>query len=1183
MSPPFDALTFTYLGHARQIRTTRSNSESAPLGRNLPVVLTMSSSQAPIDLTLDSDDEAGPVQAAAAPSTSKAPMTPYWSPFNDPRPSVPFRRGPDVAAFMPGYKPLTAPPWASNPISMGQSDRTTLPPSASSSQTPDLPGYVPVFAPTRPGEEANDFAVPQAGKRRKISRPPPGLPEQLRGKSVSKEKFYGVKVGHTPGVYTDWETAKRQIVGCKGSLVRRFDTREEAQAYVDGSPDPNPRWAKQPERPYPSPRLDVPPHAAQPSNGVPPVGLRAPPPAKLDESIQPRRELQFERASGTVSSNGAYVSKGLARGRSPSGDIWAIDLDSDGSTSDDHAVGHGKESQTGSGPAIEDPLDTLLDDDIISELLKQLPANDKVAMLMKTHPRGQRVAQAMRPLPNEAVAAARGGRRPLVQVNPAQKLRGRPPLRHVRSSPSASPSDRDRVSSTSDTQTSGNSPETRHPNRDSSTAHRVIATTEQTSSKSWTGALSEREAHLLIYLKEVVGLGWSDITTMFQRHYPNRKYSTLQGIYSTKINRRDRSQDPATLMLPTMYGSEVEIDWTTVHPSSNKPKNLPKRTREVAALQAKPKHQASSAAVNLAQDQPSRAESLARRPRRAMPVQNYTWPKRNAQLGVDSFEEDYMDGVEPAEERLAVSETPETLAAVPAKTIAVNNEPLSMDFDVDDASIALALQKREIGSQPLPYLSLSQRSKLHDVPSGFEWDQLTSRDWQGTLIHVDFSPVELDIAESTIERLIAPQRDLRSRSQRKRLRAFLRRLTEPKCLQLAAALRLRLPSRDRSSIDAFLRDAKEGHIRSTAPRIERLAASRPDKASNSEAERFPSAIVRRRELGRQSNRGWSSATRSVSYQLKNTVQDTLGPVCSYTGASSDVHAVAWSVDGECFAAGAICVDDPHSMQYNRPNNLLYGDVSRNTIIELGKHYVDRPRTDSGPNSSHAMYASQDPKLFKTVTSVAFSPNRKYMFSGGWDKSVWVWETKYDGSQPSNAVSWNHKFEVSMMAVNASGVLATGTKRSAGNAVKVLSLCEDDLMQPPATLNFISDKAAARPDQMILPMALHFSPRYENLLLAGFGANARQDGRDINGDICLWDINGNAQLSIWGSGKNVFDLSFHPRERWMAVATVAGQSANKGMRSSVRVYGEQGGPRGDKFSTLMELECPALDINDVVWW
>lgn len=47
-------------------------------------------------------------------------------------------------------------------------------------------------------------------------------------------KFYGVKTGKVPGVYTSWVDAKIQVVGTSKPKVRCFSTREEAEAFVNG-------------------------------------------------------------------------------------------------------------------------------------------------------------------------------------------------------------------------------------------------------------------------------------------------------------------------------------------------------------------------------------------------------------------------------------------------------------------------------------------------------------------------------------------------------------------------------------------------------------------------------------------------------------------------------------------------------------------------------------------------------------------------------------------------------------------------------------------------------------------------------------------------------------------------------------------------------------------------------------
>jgi ribonuclease HI len=46
-------------------------------------------------------------------------------------------------------------------------------------------------------------------------------------------KFYGVAVGHVPGVYTDYNSVLAQTRSCSGAKQQAFATRQEAQAFVD--------------------------------------------------------------------------------------------------------------------------------------------------------------------------------------------------------------------------------------------------------------------------------------------------------------------------------------------------------------------------------------------------------------------------------------------------------------------------------------------------------------------------------------------------------------------------------------------------------------------------------------------------------------------------------------------------------------------------------------------------------------------------------------------------------------------------------------------------------------------------------------------------------------------------------------------------------------------------------------
>jgi ribonuclease HI len=46
------------------------------------------------------------------------------------------------------------------------------------------------------------------------------------------QKFYGVAVGHRPGVYTDWADAQVQVKDVKGPKYKKFETRAEAEEFV---------------------------------------------------------------------------------------------------------------------------------------------------------------------------------------------------------------------------------------------------------------------------------------------------------------------------------------------------------------------------------------------------------------------------------------------------------------------------------------------------------------------------------------------------------------------------------------------------------------------------------------------------------------------------------------------------------------------------------------------------------------------------------------------------------------------------------------------------------------------------------------------------------------------------------------------------------------------------------------
>ena len=54
---------------------------------------------------------------------------------------------------------------------------------------------------------------------------------------MAKNKFYVVWSGRTPGIYSDWETCKKEIMGCKGVKYKGFPDRLSAETAFKQGPD----------------------------------------------------------------------------------------------------------------------------------------------------------------------------------------------------------------------------------------------------------------------------------------------------------------------------------------------------------------------------------------------------------------------------------------------------------------------------------------------------------------------------------------------------------------------------------------------------------------------------------------------------------------------------------------------------------------------------------------------------------------------------------------------------------------------------------------------------------------------------------------------------------------------------------------------------------------------------------
>jgi WD40 repeat protein len=334
-------------------------------------------------------------------------------------------------------------------------------------------------------------------------------------------------------------------------------------------------------------------------------------------------------------------------------------------------------------------------------------------------------------------------------------------------------------------------------------------------------------------------------------------------------------------------------------------------------------------------------------------------------------------------------------------------------------------------------------------------------------------------------------------------------------------------------------------------------------------------ILRSRELGDTARRNWSSTARMVvSDELQNHVLDTLGPRRYFHGASRDVTCVAWAPNGNKFAAGAIAIDDERSMQYNRPNNLLLGDMDKNSLQELPEHHVARPTVSDSHNvnSLQAMQETQDPRLFKTVAAVDFSEDSRALYSAGSDGVVRM----YDASTGTCISSLRQKAEVALLTSNSNGLLASGSHCSDDGSISVIR-CHSDRLEPVSQLGPI--RANVESSLPIFPSSLKWGAgKYSHLLLAGFASDSYDEDRLAAGEIFLWDSTADQKIDL-PAARNVFDVAWNPfPSSGASLFAVAGARVGKINRSSIQCFA----PDQGRAKCVIEWDCPAFDINDVVY-
>lgn len=375
--------------------------------------------------------------------------------------------------------------------------------------------------------------------------------------------------------------------------------------------------------------------------------------------------------------------------------------------------------------------------------------------------------------------------------------------------------------------------------------------------------------------------------------------------------------------------------------------------------------------------------------------------------------------------------------------------------------------------------------------------------------------------------------------------------------QLSSCLNhaLKLKHRRTADVKAFLWDAMNGCLSSTSFLVR--AAFTEDLPVATRARAMPSSFNRnlqRREFGQCSIPQFQ---KSGSRGLK---------LCkSWRGASNDVIVLTWSPDCTRFAIGAAAQSDEHNMQYNRNNNLVLGDLTRNVLKELPDHHVPRPA------QSYSNVTTCDTRLFMTVTALEWHEDNNILYSASFDKTVKLWDvSSSDSIRCFQTLRHDAKVEVMARSTSNSSILATGTDKF------VLW----NLVDAPTYVTL--DVLHRRND--LTPTSLEWgqNPASRHVLVGGMSAGNQEYDVPQEGHLAVWlaaesDM---VPLKMIPNSQNIFDIKWHPH----LPTFITGSSArprtsglSRQTKSAVRAYE----PLTHR-QIAVEFECPALDINDVTF-
>lgn len=712
------------------------------------------------------------------------------------------------------------------------------------------------------------------------------------------------------------------------------------------------------------------------------------------------------------------------------------------------------------------------------------------------------------------------------------------------------------------------------------------------------------EDQLLIHLKEVAQLQWQDIGPYFS--YRSTSWYTAQARYSGKLAKRAlpaQTANPAERMNEDTFANTD--DETLPNPTLQEPQTRKSTrrqgTRPDVSYVAKdyfrkvllgqvPEDRGVSGDEEI---QPSSiARGVVRRSVHGAPI-FYERHASQTSLCTSAVVPSSQTGF--SRDRV-IMEQHRDVAALSGGLSRIRRKLQIVEASHSNLPLHLPVKGRDHRQRSItvnrPYLGANELRTLIESTKYDVWADEELAKWDGTALHVDFADDEVEALHDLIQEIV-----YRSGSE------YWDSATAVPCGLLprqSIGAFLDVSIRQGTSLEPSLIEQRIKHVvsryqmlggnlnRSPASQEHFLRdtwiawSSRKEVKDNSQLlwmKRMETTFsvhrgLRHRELG----------SRKGQCILRHGILDSLGPMLTFTGASSDINTVAWSPGGSTFAVGSATLTDESSMQYNRPNNLLLGDVERRILRELPHHATQRVFTASGVNSTREMFVSQDPLLFQSVSSVAFSPDA--MFSVGFDRVARVYDVRngVDGCTLRRQI--RHSAEIDLLAVNVDRRLFATGSRTSRKAVRVFREDLDgDVNNPALQASFTSTRSFKTPDQQIFPSSLkwgHTIYHQSKYLLCGFSSSKKDFGE---GETRLWNIEAEfAEATVKGT-RNVFDVAWSPSIFGrFAVASTAQAGVNRGTQSVIQIFDSRfinGNLKVDGHCNY-ELECPALDINDVIF-